>query len=51
MGIRRIFKIGGAQAAAAMAFGTASVPKADKIFGPGNAYFTEAKRQLFGVVG
>jgi histidinol dehydrogenase len=45
-GIRRVFKLGGAQAIAAMAFGTASVPKCDKLFGPGNAYVTEAKRQV-----
>ncbi|PHM40141.1 histidinol dehydrogenase [Xenorhabdus mauleonii] len=45
-GISDIFQIGGAQAIAAMAFGTASVPKVDKIFGPGNAWVTEAKRQV-----
>lgn len=45
-GITRIFKLGGAQAIAAMAFGTASVPRCDKLFGPGNAYVTEAKRQV-----
>jgi len=50
-GVDRIFKIGGAQAIAAMAFGTQSVPKVDKIVGPGNAYVTEAKRQVFGLVG
>ncbi len=44
-GIRRVFKLGGAQAIAAMAFGTESVPRCDKLFGPGNAYVTEAKRQ------
>lgn len=44
-GITRVFKLGGAQAVAAMAFGTASVPKCDKLFGPGNTYVTEAKRQ------
>ena len=44
VGIRRIFKIGGAQAIAAMAYGTATVPKAYKIFGPGNAYVTVAKQ-------
>ena len=43
---RRVFKLGGAQAIAAMAFGTDSVPKCDKLFGPGNAYVTEAKRQV-----
>jgi histidinol dehydrogenase len=41
-----IFKVGGAQAIAALAFGTESVPKVDKIFGPGNAFVTEAKRQV-----
>lgn len=45
-GVREVFQIGGAQAIAAMAFGTDSVPKVDKIFGPGNAYVTEAKRQV-----
>ncbi len=45
-GIREIYSIGGAQAIAAMAFGTQSVPKGSKIFGPGNAYVTEAKRQV-----
>jgi histidinol dehydrogenase/sulfopropanediol 3-dehydrogenase len=50
-GADRIFRIGGAQAIAAMAFGTESVPAVDKIFGPGNAYVNEAKRQVFGPVG
>lgn len=45
-GITRVYKIGGAQAIAAMAFGTGSVPRCDKLFGPGNAYVTEAKRQV-----
>jgi histidinol dehydrogenase len=45
-GIRRVFKIGGAQAIAAMAFGTESVPACDKLFGPGNAYVTSAKQQV-----
>lgn len=45
-GITEIFQVGGAQAIAAMAFGTESVPKVDKIFGPGNAWVTEAKRQV-----
>lgn len=45
-GIRRVFKAGGAQAIAAMAFGTGSIPRCDKLFGPGNAYVTEAKRQV-----
>jgi histidinol dehydrogenase len=50
-GATRVVKVGGAQAIAAMAFGTDSVPAVDKIVGPGNAYVTEAKRQLHGVVG
>ncbi|MDD5231965.1 MAG: histidinol dehydrogenase [Syntrophales bacterium] len=50
-GVSRILKIGGAQAIAAMAFGTRSVPGVDKIVGPGNSYVTEAKRQVFGLVG
>ncbi|MFC3124393.1 histidinol dehydrogenase [Pseudoroseomonas globiformis] len=50
-GADRIFRIGGAQAIAAMAYGTESVPLVDKIFGPGNAYVNEAKRQVFGTVG
>jgi len=45
-GITRVFKVGGAQAIAAMAYGTASLPRCDKLFGPGNAYVTEAKRQV-----
>ncbi|ACZ77121.1 histidinol dehydrogenase [Dickeya parazeae Ech586] len=45
-GVQEVFQLGGAQAIAAMAFGTDSVPKVDKIFGPGNAYVTEAKRQV-----
>ncbi|MCI4226139.1 histidinol dehydrogenase [Dickeya dianthicola] len=45
-GVQDVFQLGGAQAVAAMAFGTGSVPKVDKIFGPGNAYVTEAKRQV-----
>ena len=45
----RVFKVGGAQAVAALAYGTESIPKADKIVGPGNAFVTEAKRQIFGV--
>lgn len=49
-GIDRIFRIGGAQAIAAMAFGTASIPRVDKIFGPGNRYVTKAKQQLSSVV-
>jgi histidinol dehydrogenase/sulfopropanediol 3-dehydrogenase len=50
-GADRIFRIGGAQAIAAMAFGTESVPAVDKIVGPGNAFVNEAKRQAFGPVG
>lgn len=49
-GIDRIFKIGGAQAIAALAYGTESVPKVDKIVGPGNAFVAEAKKQVFGAV-
>jgi sulfopropanediol 3-dehydrogenase len=50
-GADRIFKIGGVQAIAAMAYGTESVPAVNKIVGPGNAYVNEAKRQVFGPVG
>lgn len=49
-GIDRIFKVGGAQAIAALAYGTESIPKVDKIVGPGNAFVAEAKKQVFGVV-
>ena len=49
-GVDRIFKVGGAQAVAALAYGTESVPKVDKIVGPGNAFVAEAKRQVFGTV-
>ena len=49
-GIDRIFKVGGAQAVAALAYGTESIPKVDKIVGPGNAYVAEAKKQVFGTV-
>lgn len=49
-GVDRVFKIGGAQAVAALAYGTESVPKVDKIVGPGGAYVAEAKRQVFGAV-
>ena len=45
-GVTRVFKIGGAQAIAAMAYGTATVPKVDKVFGPGNVFVTEAKAQV-----
>lgn len=49
-GIDRIFKVGGAQAIGALAFGTQTVPKVDKIVGPGNAFVAEAKKQVFGQV-
>ncbi len=50
-GVDRVFTIGGAQAVAALAFGTATVPQVDKIVGPGNAYVACAKRRVFGIVG
>ena len=50
-GIKKIARLGGAQAIAAFSFGTESIPKVDKIVGPGNSYVAEAKRQLFGKVG
>src|SRR6202034_240051 len=50
-GITEVYRIGGAQAIAAMAYGTSSVPRVDVIAGPGNAYVAEAKRQVSGVVG
>ena len=49
-GVDRVFKIGGAQAVAALAYGTESVPQVDKIVGPGNAFVAEAKKQVFGQV-
>ena len=49
-GVDRIFKIGGAQAIGALAYGTESIPKVDKIVGPGNAFVAEAKKQVFGLV-
>ncbi len=49
-GVTRIFKVGGAQAVAALAYGTESIPKVDKIVGPGNAFVAEAKRQVYGQV-
>lgn len=49
-GVDEIYKIGGAQAVAALAYGTETIPKADKIVGPGNAYVAEAKKQVFGMV-
>jgi histidinol dehydrogenase len=50
-GVTRAFTIGGAQAVAALAYGTATIPKVDKITGPGNAYVASAKKRVFGVVG
>jgi histidinol dehydrogenase len=50
-GVTRLFRIGGAQACAALAYGTATVPRVDKLVGPGNRWVAEAKRQLAGVVG
>ena len=50
-GVQRAFTIGGAQAVAAMAYGTASIPRVDKITGPGNAYVASAKKHVFGAVG
>ncbi|MCP4907398.1 MAG: histidinol dehydrogenase [bacterium] len=50
-GVHRVFKMGGAQAVAALAYGTPSVPRVDKIVGPGNAYVAAAKRRVFGDVG
>ena len=49
-GVDRVFRVGGAQAVAALAYGTESVPKVDKIVGPGNAFVAEAKKQVFGKV-
>lgn len=49
-GVDKIFKVGGAQAVAALAYGTESIPKVEKIVGPGNAYVTEAKKQVYGLV-
>ncbi len=49
-GVDRIFKVGGAQAIAALAYGTESIPKTDKIVGPGNAFVAEAKKQVYGQV-
>ena len=50
-GVSRAFTIGGAQAVAALAYGTATIPKVDKVTGPGNAYVASAKRRVFGTVG
>lgn len=49
-GVKEIYKVGGAQAVAALAYGTQSIPKTDKIVGPGNAFVAEAKRQVYGQV-
>ena len=49
-GVGRVFKVGGAQAVAALAYGTQSIPKVDKIVGPGNCFVAEAKKQVFGMV-
>lgn len=51
VGVSEVYRIGGVQAVGAMAFGTVTIPAVDKIYGPGNAYVCEAKRQVFGVVG
>jgi histidinol dehydrogenase len=51
VGVTEVYRIGGVQAIGAMAYGTATIPAVDKIFGPGNAYVCEAKRQVFGTVG
>ena len=50
-GVSRVFRLGGAQAVAALAYGTATVPQVDKITGPGNAYVASAKKRVFGTVG
>jgi histidinol dehydrogenase len=50
-GVSRAFTVGGAQAVAALAYGTATIPKVDKITGPGNAYVASAKKRVFGNVG
>lgn len=51
VGVDEVYRIGGVQAIGAMAYGTAHIPSVDKLFGPGNAYVCEAKRQVFGTVG
>ena len=51
LGIEEVYRLGGVQAVGAMAYGTTTIPAVDKIFGPGNAYVCEAKRQVFGTVG
>ena len=50
-GVNKVYNVGGAQAIAAFAFGTKLIKKADKVFGPGNQYVAEAKKQLFGLIG
>ena len=50
LGVKKIYRVGGAQAIAGMALGTHTIPKVDKIVGPGNQYVTEAKRQVYGFV-
>ncbi|MFT3829597.1 MAG: histidinol dehydrogenase [Opitutaceae bacterium] len=51
IGVEEVYRIGGVQAVAAMAYGTETIPAVDKVFGPGNAYTVEAQRQVFGTVG
>ncbi len=51
VGVGEVYRVGGVQAIGAMAYGTRTIPRVDKIFGPGNAYVCEAKRQVFGAVG
>ncbi|HWA85998.1 MAG TPA: histidinol dehydrogenase [Opitutus sp.] len=51
VGMTEVYRVGGVQAIGAMAFGTTTIPAVDKVFGPGNAYVCEAKRQVFGTVG
>jgi len=51
LGVKEVYAIGGVQAIASMGYGTETVPAVDKLFGPGNAYVTEAKRQMYGTVG
>ena len=51
LGVEEVYRIGGVQAIGAMAYGTTTIPPVDKVFGPGNAYVCEAKRQVFGTVG
>jgi histidinol dehydrogenase len=51
VGVNEVYRVGGVQAVGAMAYGTTTIPAVDKIYGPGNAYVCEAKRQVFGTVG